>query len=213
MLILLIQCFIVILPLLASIAFMTLGERKVMGAMQRRVGPNIVGVYGLLQPFSDGLKLFLKESIIPSRANKALFLLAPFISLTLSIIAWLAIPFAKATPLADISLALLYLLAVSSLAVYGVLLAGRSANSKYAFIGSLRSSAQLVSYELPLAMVILVVAMIVGSLSLTDIVEGQQGIWFVIPLLPLSLLWLIVSIAETNRPPFDLPEAESDQAP
>ena len=208
MLISLLESLIIIVPLLVNIAYMTLGERKVMGAMQRRVGPNVVGVYGVLQPFSDGLKLLLKESIFPTRANRALFILAPTISLTLSILSWAVIPFAKGTSLGDLTLGLLFLLAVSSLSVYGVLLAGWSANSKYAFLGSLRSTAQFVSYELPLAMVVLVIIAASGSLSLTVIVESQQGIWDVIPLLPLSLLWIIVILAETNRPPFDLPEAE-----
>jgi NADH:ubiquinone oxidoreductase subunit H len=210
MLISLLESLIIIVPLLVNIAYMTLGERKVMGAMQRRVGPNVVGVYGVLQPFSDGLKLLLKESIFPTRANRALFILAPTISLTLSILSWAVIPFAKGTSLGDLTLGLLFLLAVSSLSVYGVLLAGWSANSKYAFLGSLRSTAQFVSYELPLAMVVLVIIAASGSLSLTVIVESQQGIWYVIPLLPLSLLWIIVILAETNRPPFDLPEAESE---
>jgi NADH-ubiquinone oxidoreductase chain 1 len=189
---------------------MTLAERKVMASMQRRVGPNVVGFYGTLQPFADGLKLLLKEAVIPSHANKGIFLVAPFITLSLALIGWAAIPFAKGTVLADISLGVLFLLAVSSLGVYGVLLAGWSANSKYAFLGSLRSSAQLVSYELPLAMVILIIVSITGSLSFLQIVEFQQGVWLIIPLLPLSLVWFIIILAETNRAPFDLPEAEQE---
>jgi NADH:ubiquinone oxidoreductase subunit H len=189
---------------------MTLAERKVMGSMQRRLGPNQVGIWGVLQPLSDGVKLFLKESVIPSQAIKPLFLLAPFISLTLSLLAWVAIPFAKGSAVADFSLALLFLMAVTSLAVYGVLLAGWSANSKYAFLGSLRSSAQLVSFELPLALLILLVAFIPGSLSLSVIIEAQQPVWFVVPFLPLVPIWLTVILAESNRAPFDLPEAESE---
>jgi NADH-ubiquinone oxidoreductase chain 1 len=206
----LLELFIVVLPLLGSIAFMTLAERKVMGSMQRRLGPTEVGFVGLLQPVIDGVKLLLKEAVIPSLAIKPLFLLAPFITLTLSILAWVAIPFAKGSVVADFSLALLFLMAVSSLAVYGVLLAGWSANSKFAFLGSLRSTAQLVSYELPFATVILIVALLLGSLSLIQIVEAQQSIWLLVPLLPLALIWLIVILGETNRTPFDLPEAESE---
>jgi NADH-ubiquinone oxidoreductase chain 1 len=189
---------------------MTLAERKVMASMQRRVGPNVVGFYGTLQPFADGLKLLLKEAVIPSHANKVLFLVSPFITLSLALMGWAAIPFAKGTVLADISLGVLFLLAISSLGVYGVLLAGWSANSKYAFLGSLRSSAQLVSYELPLAMVVLIIVSITGSLSFLQIVEFQQGVWLIIPLLPLSLVWFIIILAETNRAPFDLPEAEQE---
>jgi NADH-ubiquinone oxidoreductase chain 1 len=206
----LVDSFIILLPLLGSIAFMTLAERKVMASMQRRVGPNVVGFYGTLQPFADGLKLLLKEAVIPSHANKVLFLVSPFITLSLALMGWAAIPFAKGTVLADISLGVLFLLAISSLGVYGVLLAGWSANSKYAFLGSLRSSAQLVSYELPLAMVVLIIVSITGSLSFLQIVEFQQGVWLIIPLLPLSLVWFIIILAETNRAPFDLPEAEQE---
>src|SRR5947209_8149532 len=206
----LVDSFIILLPLLGSIAFMTLAERKVMASMQRRVGPNVVGFYGTLQPFADGLKLLLKEAVIPSHANKVLFLVSPFVTLSLALMGWAAIPFAKGTVLADISLGVLFLLAISSLGVYGVLLAGWSANSKYAFLGSLRSSAQLVSYELPLAMVILIIVSITGSLSFLQIVEFQQGVWLIIPLLPLSLVWFIIILAETNRAPFDLPEAEQE---
>jgi NADH-ubiquinone oxidoreductase chain 1 len=210
MLFFLVDSFIILLPLLGSIAFMTLAERKVMASMQRRVGPNVVGFYGTLQPFADGLKLFLKEAVIPSHANKVLFLVSPFITLSLAIMGWAAIPFAKGTVLADLSLGVLFLLAISSLGVYGVLLAGWSANSKYAFLGSLRSSAQLVSYELPLAMVVLIIVSITGTLSFLQIVEFQQGVWLIIPLLPLSLVWFIIILAETNRAPFDLPEAEQE---
>ena len=181
-----------------------------MASMQRRVGPNVVGFYGTLQPFADGLKLLLKEAVIPSHANKVLFLVSPFVTLSLALMGWAAIPFAKGTVLADISLGVLSLLAISSLGVYGVLLAGWSANSKYAFLGSLRSSAQLVSYELPLAMVVLIIVSITGSLSFLQIVEFQQGVWLIIPLLPLSLVWFIIILAETNRAPFDLPEAEQE---
>jgi NADH-ubiquinone oxidoreductase chain 1 len=210
MLFFLLESFIILLPLLGSIAFMTLAERKAMASMQRRVGPNVVGFYGTLQPFADGLKLLLKEAVIPSHANKVIFLVSPFITLSLALMGWAVIPFAKGTALADISLGVLFLMAVSSLGIYGVLLAGWSAHSKYAFLGSLRSSAQLVSYELPLAMVILIIVSITGSLSFLQIVEFQQGVWLIIPLLPLSLVWFIIILAETNRAPFDLPESESE---
>lgn len=199
-----------LLPLLASIAYLTLAERKMMGSIQRRVGPNTVGYYGLLQPFSDALKLLLKERVIPSSSNSSLFMLAPCISLTLSIIAWASIPFAKGIALVDLNLALLFVMAVSSLSVYGILLAGWAANSKYAFIGALRSTAQLVSYELPLSLIVLLVVIITGSLSMHKIASLQQHVWLLWSIVPIFLVWLIVVVAETNRAPFDLPEAESE---
>src|SRR6202046_883649 len=200
----------IILPVLLSVAFMTIIERKQLAAHQRRVGPNTVGYYGILQPFADALKLILKETVIPSQSNKIIFYLAPVSTLVFSLLGWAVIPFGQGLVLSDLSLGILYTLALSSLGVYGILLAGWSANSKYAFLGSLRSSAQLVSYELPLAMVILIIVSITGSLSFLQIVEFQQGVWLIIPLLPLSLVWFIVILAETNRAPFDLPEAEQE---
>ena len=201
---------LVVVPVLMVVAFTTVAERKTMASMQRRLGPNIVGYYGLLQAFADALKLLLKEYIAPTQANLILFFLGPIITLIFALFGYLVIPYGPGLALNDFNLGILYMLAVSSLATYGILLAGWSANSKYAFLGSLRSTAQLISYELILSSAILLVIMLTGSLNLTVNIEAQRAIWFVIPLFPIFIIFFIGAIAETNRPPFDLAEAESE---
>ena len=205
-----IEGLLVIVPALLSVAFVTIAERKTMASMQRRLGPNAVGYYGLLQAFADALKLLLKEYIAPTQANIILFFLGPVITLVFSLLGYLVIPYGSGLYISDFSLGILYMLAVSSLSTYGILLAGWSANSKYAFLGSLRSTAQLISYELILSSVILLVVLLSGSLNLIDIVESQRVVNFVYPLFPLFLIFFIGSVAETNRAPFDLAEAESE---
>lgn len=197
----------VLLPVLLSVAFMTIIERKLLAATQRRVGPDTVGYWGVLQPFADALKLILKESVIPSQSNKILFYLAPVITLVFSLLGWAVIPFGEGLVLLDWSMGVLYTLALSSLAVYGVLFAGWSANSKYAFLGSLRSTAAMISYELVLSSAILIVILITGTLNFMSIIEFQQSIWFIIPLLPIFIFYIISILAETSRTPFDLQEA------
>ena len=201
--------FLIVVPLLIAVAYLTYAERKVIGAMQLRKGPNVVGPFGLLQPIADGLKLFLKETVIPSGANGPVFVLAPLITFTLSFAAWAVIPFDEGWVLADINVGILYLFAVSSLGVYGVLMAGWASNSWYAFLGALRSAAQMVSYEVSMGFVIVTVLICVGSLNLTKIVQAQDEMWFCIPLFPMFVIFFISTLAETNRHPFDLPEDES----
>jgi NADH-ubiquinone oxidoreductase chain 1 len=205
-----IEVLIVTVPVLLTVAYVTVAERKTMASMQRRLGPNIVGYYGLLQAFADALKLLLKEYVSPTQANLALFFLGPIITLIFALLGYLVIPYGPGLALNDLNLGILYMLAVSSLATYGILLAGWSANSKYAFLGSLRSTAQLISYELILSSAILIVIMLTGSLNLTVNIEAQRTIWFIIPLFPIFIIFFIGSIAETNRAPFDLAEAESE---
>nr|YP_009316285.1 NADH dehydrogenase subunit 1 [Peltigera dolichorrhiza]ANE20415.1 NADH dehydrogenase subunit 1 [Peltigera dolichorrhiza] len=205
-----IEVLTVTISVLIGVAFVTIAERKTMASMQRRLGPNIVGYYGLLQAFADALKLLLKEYISPTQANIILFFLGPIITLNFSLLGYAVIPFGPGLALLDFNLGILYILAVSSLSTYGILLAGWSANSKYAFLGSLRSTAQLISYELILSSAVLLVILFTGSLNLTVNIESQRAIWYIIPLLPIFLIFLIGSIAETNRAPFDLAEAESE---
>lgn len=200
----------VLLPMLLSVAFMTIIERKQLAAHQRRVGPNTVGYFGVLQPFSDALKLILKENIIPSHSNKIIFYLAPVSTLVFSVLGWAIIPFEQGLAITDFSLGILYTLALSSLGIYGVLFAGWSANSKYAFLGSLRSTAAMISYELILSSAILIIIILTGSFNITTIIEYQQSIWFIIPLLPIFIFYFISILAETSRTPFDLQEAESE---
>ena len=197
-------------PLLIAVAYLTLAERRVIGFMQLRKGPNVVGPFGMFQPFADALKLMAKETILPAGANKIVFILAPMLTFILSLVAWAVIPFGEGLVIADINVGILYLFAISSLGVYGVIMAGWASNSKYAFLGALRSAAQMVSYEVSMGLVIINVLLCAGTLNLTAIVEAQRGMWFAIPLLPMFVVFFISTLAETNRAPFDLPEGESE---
>jgi NADH-quinone oxidoreductase subunit H len=206
------QILLIVVPLLLAVAYLTYAERKILGAIQLRQGPMTVGPFGLLQPMADGLKLFVKETIIPSGANRAVFLIAPMITFLLSLVAWAVIPFDYGLVLADINMGVLYLFAISSLGVYGIIMAGWASNSRYAFLGGLRSAAQMVSYEVSIGFIIISVLLCVGSLNLTDIVLAQQTVWFIIPLFPMFIIFFVSALAETNRAPFDLPEGESEIA-
>lgn len=199
-----------LVPLRLSVAFLTLAERKIMASMQRRVGPNVSGFAGILQPFWDGLKAFVKEPILPSSADQPLFLWAPMLTFMTSQVAWAAIPYGHNHILCDLNLGTLYVLTVSSLGVYGILRAGWSSNSKYAFLGCCRSVAQMISYELPMGLILRTICMISGSLNFLTIQEVQNSGWFLFPLLPQARMWFICCLAETNRAPFDLPEAEAE---
>ena len=206
----LIDVLLIVLPVLLAVAFMTIIERKQLAAHQRRVGPNTTGYYGILQPFSDALKLIVKETVIPSQSNKVLFYLAPVSTLIFSLLGWGIIPFGQGLTLSDFSLGVLYTLALSSLGVYGVLFAGWSANSKYAFLGSLRSTAAMISYELILSSGILIVILLTGSFNFTNIIESQEAVWYILPLLPVFIFYFISILAETSRTPFDLQEAKTN---
>lgn len=205
-----INVIFLILPILLGVAWITVFERKLLAILQRRTGPNIVGIYGVLQPFADALKLILKETIIPAQSNKALFYLAPVFTLIFSLLGWAIIPFGEGITIFDYSLGILYTLALSSLGVYGILFSGWSANSKYAFLGSLRSTSAMISYELILSSAILIIIFLTGTLNFSKIIEYQISIWFIIPLFTVFIFYFISVLAETSRTPFDLQEAESE---
>ncbi|MBV1798302.1 NADH-quinone oxidoreductase subunit NuoH [Siccirubricoccus sp. G192] len=204
------QTLALLVPVLLAVAYLTYAERKVLAAMQLRKGPNVVGPLGLLQPFADAIKMLMKETIVPSGANRLLFLFAPMLTFMLAMLAWAVIPVNEGWAIADINVGILYLFAISSLGVYGIIIAGWASNSKYAFLGALRSAAQMVSYEVSMGFVIVTVLLCVGSLNLSDIVLAQQTVWFFIPLFPMFIIFFISTLAETNRAPFDLPEGESE---
>ena len=200
----------IILPLLIFIAYLTYFERKVIGFMQLRKGPNVVGPFGLFQPFADGIKLLTKETIVPSNSNKFLFILSPIITFTLALIAWAVIPIDNGIVLSNINVGIMYIVAVSSLSVYGIIMAGWASNSRYAFLGSLRSAAQMISYEVSIGLIIINILITVGSLNLSEIVLAQKNVWYFLPHFPMFIVFFISTLAETNRAPFDLPEAEAE---
>jgi NADH-quinone oxidoreductase subunit H len=204
------KIFFLLVPVLVSVAMVVWLDRRVWAFVQKRQGPNVVGPFGLLQSLADALKYIFKEIIIPSSSNKIIFILAPIITMTLALISWAVIPFSATQVLADINVGILYLFAVSSLGVYGIIMGGWASNSKYPFLGAIRSAAQMVSYEVSIGLVIINVLLCVGSLNLVDIVIAQKNIWFAIPLFPMFVIFFISALAETNRPPFDLPEAEAE---
>ncbi|CAA9376320.1 MAG: NADH-ubiquinone oxidoreductase chain H [uncultured Nocardioidaceae bacterium] len=204
------QTLALLVPVLLAVAYLTLAERKVLAAMQLRRGPNVVGPFGLFQPFADAIKAVMKETIVPSGANRLLFMFAPMLTFMLAMLAWAVIPVNDGWAIADINVGILYLFAISSLGVYGVIIAGWASNSKYAFLGALRSAAQMVSYEVSIGFVIVTVLLCVGSLNLSAIVRAQETVWFFIPLFPMFIIFFISALAETNRAPFDLPEGESE---
>ena len=200
----------ILIPVLVSVALIIWLDRRIWGAVQKRKGPNVVGPFGLLQTAADALKYIFKEIIIPASSDKVIFILAPVVTMTLALVAWAVIPFSNEFMFADINVGILYLFAVSSLGVYGIIMGGWASNSKYPFLGAIRSAAQMVSYEVSIGIIIINVLLCVGSLNLKDIVNAQQDLWFVVPLFPMFVVFFISALAETNRPPFDLPEAESE---
>ena len=200
----------ILIPVLVSVALVVWLDRRIWGAVQKRKGPNVVGPFGLFQTVADALKYIFKEIIIPASSNKVIFVLAPVVTMTLALVAWAVIPFDNELVLADINVGILYLFAVSSLGVYGIIMGGWASNSKYPFLGAIRSAAQMVSYEVSIGIIIINVLLCVGSLNLKDIVNAQEDLWFVIPLFPMFVVFFISALAETNRPPFDLPEAEAE---
>ena len=204
------KILLLLVPILVSVALIVWFDRRVWGFVQRRKGPNVVGPFGLFQSLADALKYIFKEIIIPASANKIIFILAPIVTMTLALISWAVIPFSEEYVLANINVGILYLFAISSLGVYGIIMGGWASNSKYPFLGAIRSAAQMVSYEVSIGVIIINVLLCVGSLNLTDIVMAQENLWFILPLLPMFVIFFISALAETNRPPFDLPEAEAE---
>ena len=209
-LIIVLKILLIVVPLLLFIAYLTYFERKVIGAIQLRKGPNVVGPFGLFQPIADGIKLLTKETIFPDNSNKLIFIFSPILTFTLALIGWAVIPIDYKIVLADINVGVMYIFAVSSLGVYGIIMAGWASNSRYAFLGALRSAAQMISYEVSIGLIIISVLITSGSLNLTEIVMKQQNMWYVIPHFPMFIIFFISTLAETNRAPFDLPEAESE---
>jgi NADH-quinone oxidoreductase subunit H len=204
------KILLVIVPVLIAVAFFTVAERKIMGAIQRRRGPNVVGFFGLFQALADGLKLFLKETVLPSSSNKFLFVLAPVLTFFISLLGWAVMPLNVNSVFVDLNLGTLFLFAISSLGVYGIIIAGWSSNSKYAFLGALRSAAQIISYEVSIGFIVVAIIISSGTTNLTEIVFAQRHVWFCFPLFPIFILFFISCLAETNRHPFDLPEAEAE---
>lgn len=209
-LIIILKILSIVVPLLIAVAYFTIAERKIMGAIQRRRGPNVIGFIGLLQPLADGLKLFAKETTLPTNTNTSIFLIAPSLTFILSLIGWSVIPLAEGIVICDINLGILYLFTISALNIYGILFAGWSSNSKYAFLGAIRSAAQMISYEISIGFTVLSVIICTGSFNLSNVVLAQQKAWFIFPLLPTFIIFYISMLAETNRHPFDLPEAEAE---